>query len=90
MKVSLKYFLKKYDLVLPLVWINPAVFGYNLIHKLILNFFNLSLDNPAVPLYNEYYNNYIASYLMNSHVTKSNRERSVLFVMCEFFYSILK
>lgn len=30
-------------------------------------------------------NNYIASYLMNSHVTKSNRERSVLFVMCEFF-----
>lgn len=22
---------------------------------------------------------------MNSHVTKSNRDRSVLFVMCEFF-----
>jgi len=55
-----------------------------------ISFFNICLDNPIITLYNKAYNNYIASYLMNSHVTKSNRERSVLFVMCEFFYSILK
>lgn len=42
------------------------------------------IDKLQITLYNVI-NNYIASYLMNSHVTKSNRDRSVLFVMCEFF-----